>query len=112
MKNADVHSNVMPLDWPYPAVDTSITRPGWGAGFESPYLASQHFSIRGSEDEGFREEEHLNTADYMLYWQLYNGVYQVPRGIIATDRIAEWENPLTHFGPLTGAHAPEFLRLN
>ena len=54
----------------------------------------------------------MNTADYMIYWQLYNGVYQIPRGVVATDRIASWANPSTHYGGSTGAHAPEFLKLN
>ncbi|MCH8223381.1 MAG: hypothetical protein IH868_08235 [Chloroflexi bacterium] len=111
LKNGDVNANVFPLDWPYPPVDSSISRPGWGVGFETPYLSTQHFSIRGSQDRAFREEEHMNTADYMIYWQLYNGVYQIPRGVVATDRIAGWANPSTHYGGATGAHAPEFLRL-
>ncbi|MCH7738551.1 MAG: hypothetical protein IIC93_00215 [Chloroflexi bacterium] len=111
LKNGDVNANVFPLDWPYPPVDSSISRPGWGIGFETTYLSTQHFSIRGSQDRAFREEEHMNTADYMIYWQLYNGVYQIPRGVVATDRIATWANPATHYGGATGAHAPEFMRL-
>jgi hypothetical protein len=91
-------------------VDSSISRPEWGVGFETPYLSSQYFSIYSSPNTSFREREHMNTADYMIYWQLSNGVFQIPRGVIANDRIESWDNPYTHYGNQAGTNAPEFLR--
>lgn len=111
LKNGDVNSSVFPLDWPYPPVDSSISRPGWGVGFETPYLSSQHFSIRGSQDRAFREFEHMETADYMIYWQLYNGVFQIPRGVVATDRITGIKVEQTHYGGATGYGNPETITI-
>jgi ABC-type transport system substrate-binding protein len=111
LKNGDVNSSQFPLDWPYPPVDSSISRPGWGVGFETTYLSSQHFSIRGSQDKAFREFEHMETADYMIYWQLYNGVFQIPRGVVATDRITGISVGQTHYGNATGYGNPETITL-
>jgi ABC-type transport system substrate-binding protein len=111
LKNGDVNSSVFPLDWPYPPVDSSISRPGWGVGFESPYLSSQHFAIRGSQDRAYREFEHMETADYMIYWQLYNGVFQIPRGVVSTDRITGIKVEQTHYGGATGYGNPETITI-
>jgi hypothetical protein len=47
----------------------------------------------------------------MLYWQLYNGVFQIPRGIIATDRITGIKVQQTHYGGATGYGNPETLTI-
>lgn len=112
LKNGDVNSSQFPLDWPYPPVDSSISRPGWGVGFETPFLSSKHFEIRGSQDKAFREEGHMETADYMIYWQLYNGVFQIPRGVVATDRITGIDVEQTHYGNATGYGNPETITIN
>ena len=111
LKNGDVNSNQFPLDWPYPPVDSSISRPGWGVGFESPVLAENHLQIRASDNVTFREQMHLETADYVFYWQLYNGVIQLPRGVITSGRIKSWTNPPSQLARLSGAVAPEFIVL-
>ena len=67
VKNGDVNSNQFPKDWPYPPVDSALSRPGWGVGFETPVLSSNHLEIRASKDKAFREELHQATADYILY---------------------------------------------
>ena len=109
LKNGDVHSHVFPLDWPYPPVDSSISRPGWGVGFETPYLSTQHFSIRGSQDRAFREKEHMETSDYMLFWQLYNGVFQIPKGLVTSTRIKSWNGNQQHYSNISSN--PEFIIL-
>jgi ABC-type transport system substrate-binding protein len=110
LKNGDVHSNVWPTDLPYPPVDSSISRPGWGAGFESVPLAEWHFAINAEKDKAKREKLHFDTADYMLYWQLYNGLVQVPKGVAATKRIKEWLGHQQHYSNVSGN--PEFIVLN
>jgi ABC-type transport system substrate-binding protein len=50
LKNGDVHSNVYPIDWPLPTVDTSSSRPGWGVGFESQPGAKWLFEILGEQE--------------------------------------------------------------
>jgi hypothetical protein len=102
VKNGDVHASNYPIDFPYPAFDTSLTRPdpsnpGSGIGFESPYLSSQIISMSDERDRAVRIEEHLNTADYMLYWQLNNGMFQQARLNVVTDRIDSWIGPEQFF---------------
>lgn len=108
VKNGDVNSNQFPLDWPYPPVDSSLSRPGWGVAFETPVLAKNHLDIRASKDKAFREQKHLETADYILYWQLYNGIIQIPKGVIATNRIQSWASRPAHYGTYG---TPQFIRL-
>ena len=112
IRNGDLHSSTLPLDLPLPAADSSITRPNWGVGFETPFLSGQHFSIRNQPDKAAREQWHLDTVDYMLYWQLNTGVFQIPRGIITNDRFDSWNAPTVHYGSATGANNPEFIVLN
>ncbi|MGH2541187.1 MAG: ABC transporter substrate-binding protein, partial [Ardenticatenaceae bacterium] len=96
-KNADVHSNVWPKDFPYPPVDTSLSRPGWGAGFESQVLAGLHIKIRGEQDKALREQWAQDTVDYMMYWHLYAGGVQVPKGVMAGPRIESWSGRQDHY---------------
>jgi ABC-type transport system substrate-binding protein len=109
VKNGDVNSNVFPLDWPYPPVDSALSRPGWGIGFETPILSGNHLAIRASQDKAFREQKHLETADYILYWQLYNGMYQIPKGKIGDGSVVEsWQGRNEHYA---GTSRPQFVRL-
>ena len=101
LKNGDVHSNVYPLDWPMPPVDTSSSRPGWGAGFESPAGARWLFDILGEQDRATREAMHLDWVDYSLYWVQYGGVFEVPKGIVANNRIASWEGRQQHYSNIS-----------
>jgi ABC-type transport system substrate-binding protein len=112
VKNGDVNANLFPLDWPYPPVDSALSRPGWGPGFETPVLSGNHLAIRGSKDKAFREQLHLETADYMIYWQLYNGIYQIPSGVIANpERIESWVSRPKHYGGAGLSENPQFLRM-
>ncbi|MSQ07985.1 MAG: hypothetical protein EXR44_01585 [Dehalococcoidia bacterium] len=110
IKNGDVHSNVWPVDLPYPPVDSSISRPGWGIGFETNPLAEWHFAINSEKDKAKRTAMHMATADYMIYQQLYNGLFQVPKGVAATKRIASWQGPQMHYSNVSAN--PEFLVLS
>ncbi|MDP3061954.1 MAG: ABC transporter substrate-binding protein [Chloroflexota bacterium] len=98
IKNGDVHSNVWPIDWPYPPVDSALSRPGWGTGFESDLLATMHLKIRAEKDFNTRVKWHLDTVDYMMYWQLYNGIGQIQKGLIYNPKkVASWEAPHAHY---------------
>jgi ABC-type transport system substrate-binding protein len=109
VKNGDVHSNVFPLDWPYPPVDSALSRPGWGIAFETPVLSGNHLAIRASQDKAFREQMHMATADYILYWQLYSGMYQIPKGVIGNpDRIESWQSRPQHY---VNYGMPQFIRM-
>ena len=109
VKNGDVNSNQFPKDWPYPPVDSALSRPGWGVGFETPVLSSNHLEIRSSKDKAFRENLHQETVDYILYWQLYNGVYQIPKGVVVNpNRVSSWSSRPVHYGNIG---TPQWIRL-
>ena len=110
LKNGDVHSNVYPIDWPLPTVDTSSSRPGWGVGFESQAGAKWLFEILGEKDASVRAEKHLNWVDYSMFWLQYAGVFQVPKGIVVNDRIKSWDGYQQHYSNVSGN--PEFIVLN
>ena len=109
IKNGDVHSNVWPTDFPYPPVDSSISRPGWGIGFEADTLSQWHFGINAEKDKAKRTAMHMDTADWMIYEQLYNGLFQVPKGVAATKRIASWAGHQQHYSNVSSNL--EFLTL-
>ena len=109
LKNGDVHSNVYPLDWPLPTVDTSSSRPGWGVGFESQAGAKWLFEILGEKDASVRAEKHLTWVDYSMFWLQYAGVFQVPKGIVVNDRIKSWDGYQQHYSNVSGN--PEFIEL-
>ena len=110
LKNGDVHSNVYPLDWPMPTVDTSSSRPGWGVGFESQAGAKWLFEILGEKDPSIRSEKHLIWVDWSMFWLQYTGVFQVPKGIVVNDRIKSWNGRQQHYSNVSGN--PEFIVLN
>lgn len=109
LKNGDVHSNVYPLDWPLPTVDTSSSRPGWGVGFESQPGGKWLFEILAEQDRTAREQLHLDWVDYSMYWVQYAGAFQVPKGIIAGPRISSWDGRQQHYSNVSTN--PEFIRL-
>jgi ABC-type transport system substrate-binding protein len=109
LKNGDVHSNIFPLDWPLPLVDTSSSRPGWGVGFESKAGARWLFEILGQQDPSIRSATHLDWVDYSMFWVQYAGVYQVPKGIVANTRIVDWSGRHQHY--VNVANNPEYIIL-
>ncbi len=108
-KNGDVHSNVYPLDWPLPTVDTSSSRPGWGVGFESQPGGKWLFEILAEKDKAAREQAHLKWVDWSMYWVQYAGVVQVPKGVVAGPRIASWNGRQQHYSNISSN--PEFIVL-
>jgi ABC-type transport system substrate-binding protein len=110
LKNGDVHSNVYPLDWPMPTVDTSSSRPGWGPAFESPAGAKWLFEILAERDPSVREQKHLTWVDYSMFWVQYAGVFQVPKGIVANSRIKSWNGNQEHYSNISGD--PDMIVLN
>ena len=112
LKNGDVNSNVWPLNWPNPVVDSSLSRPGWGVGFETPYTAAAALALKAERDQAKAAQTHLDVIDYMVYWQLYNGIFQVPRGVLVGPRIKSWNNRYEHYGDQSGSNHPEYIVLN
>jgi len=111
LKNGDVNSNIFPITWPPPSVDTSLSRPGWGAGFESPFIVKMNKAILGEKDAKKAAGFHNDVVDYYMYWQQYTGLFQVPRGVLVNERIKEWTPFFLHYGDQRGADQPEFIVL-
>jgi ABC-type transport system substrate-binding protein len=115
VKNGDVARSSYPLDAPYPIADTSLNRGvdrnGLNFGFESPFLAQQHLAILASSDRVFREQQHLQVADYMTYWRLYGGLVQLPVSVIVTERTESWFDPRMKQKGQNVYARPEFLKL-
>ncbi len=97
LKNGDVHSNILPLDFPLPIMDSSATRPGFGVGFESKPAARWFFEISAERNPSVREQMHLDWVDYSLFWVQYVGVYQAPKGTVASLKIADWPQDRVQF---------------
>lgn len=109
VKNCIVETAHTPLDWPLPPHDTSLTRPGWGCGFESPFLAKMHTKITTERSRINREDYHLDVVDWMFYWQLYNGITQQPKGVVVNPtRIKSWS---ARSSMIPRWHRPEFIKL-
>ena len=105
--NCVVETANTPLDWPYPPHDTSLTRPGWGCGFESQFLAKMQLKTTAEPSRREREAQHLDVADWMQYWQLFNGVSQLPKAIAANpSRIESWS---ARSSMIPTWHRPEFI---
>ena len=108
MINCIVETANTPLDWPFPPHDTSLTRPSWGCGFESEFLAKMQLKTTSERDRRKREAWHLEVADWMYYWQLFNGVSQLPKGVATNpSRVSSW-NARSSMMPVW--HRPEFIK--
>lgn len=109
VKNCSVESAHNLLDWPMPPADASITRPGWGCGFEDVFSLRMMIKTGQEKDKATREKWHIDVTDWMFYWQLYSGVAQQPRGVaVNPKKIASWRSPSTQD---VAWHRPEFIRL-
>lgn len=109
IKNGDVHSNVWPTDWPLPPVDSSLSRPGWGVGFESVLLASMHVKVKAEPKADNRIKWAQQTIDYMAYWQLYNGLILQPKALLVRkDKVASWDPRPRHYA---NWQLPQYIKL-
>jgi ABC-type transport system substrate-binding protein len=99
-KNCDVEETTYPADWPLPVSDTSITRPGWGCGFEAPFLAKMIFKIKEEPNKAKRIEMHKQVLDWMIYWQLYTGIVELPAEgfMVNPKKDGDWKSRQKSFG--------------
>ena len=108
LKNGAVDDTTWPPHWPMPPADTSLTRPGWGAGFEDNFLAQMHLRTKVVLDRAVAEEERMDVIEWEGYWKLYTGAVYVPRGyIVWPDKVKDWRgrSTIAHWG--TGQ--PQFI---
>ena len=91
LKNGAVDDATWPAHWPLPLVDSSLSRPGWGAGFESRFLADMHNMTKLELDRTSAIEQHMDVVDWTIYWHLYSGVVEVPKGYaVNPEKVSEW----------------------
>lgn len=101
LKNGAVDDATWPAHWPLPLVDSSLSRPGWGAGFESRFLADMHNMTKLEPDRAAAIEQHMDVVDWTIYWHLYSGVVEVPKGYgVNPEKVSEWVGRSTqaHWG--------------
>jgi peptide/nickel transport system substrate-binding protein len=109
MKNCDHPTNIYPVDWPLPPSETSLTRPGWGCGFESPYLVEMHFKILNEPDRLKRITMHKQVEEYVWKWALFPGIVEIPRGIVVNPKVVKsWDSRLAVFREFWWAY-PEYI---
>jgi len=107
MKNCDVFGNMYPLDWPFPPTETSLTRPGWGCGLESPFLAEMNLKMSAEPNKQKRIDMHIEVVDYMWDQMLIAGIVERPNGVVANpDTVASWEAPML---PGAAWNYPEYI---
>ena len=46
---------------------------------------------------------------WMTFWQLYTGLYQIPKGVAATKKIAGWNGPQEHYSNVSSHF--EYIKL-
>ncbi len=98
IKNGDVPTNVYPADWNLPPADTSISRPGWGCGFENKFEADIYYKALVEPDRAKRVAMQREVVDYMLDQNLMIGVIELPRGVVYDPRkIKSWNSRLSMF---------------
>jgi hypothetical protein len=79
--------------------------------WENVPIAQWNFKINAEKDKTKREAMHIAATDYALFWQLYSGIFQVPKGIAAGKKIKSWSVPSQqHFHNVSSF--PEFIELN
>lgn len=99
-KNCDVFCNFYPLDWPFPATETSYTRPGWGCSIEIPYLADMTMKIRREPDREKRIGMHREVIQFMWDQALIVGIIERPNGVVASPKkIKSWDSDIVYNSP-------------
>jgi len=92
MKNCDQPVNIWPMDWYHGLTETSVTRPGWGCGFESPFLWDKYVEGQVEGDKDKRIQIGQEVMDYMSYQMLLPGVLSAPNMLTFNPKsIESWE---------------------
>jgi len=82
----------LPWDWPRAAEACTLTRGGFGAGWESPLIAEIFLKVAKEPDESKRIEMNNQLADYMYEWMLQAGVVSIPMPVLINPQaIASWD---------------------
>ena len=88
-----------PFDWPKAKVMTSMTRGGFGCGFESPEIAQWFLQAVAEKDTEKRIQINIQVIDYLSYWQLDTGIVANPAmTVINPKSIKEWPHPPSLMG--------------
>ena len=99
MKNCDQPVNIWPMDWYHGLTETSVTRPGWGCGFESPLLWEKYVEGQFEADKAKRIAIGQEVMDYMYHQMLLPGVLSAPNMITYNPKsVASWKmRPMIYY---------------
>jgi len=87
----DEGMSLFPWDWPKGMVTSTLTRPGYGCGFENPEVTRLYKETAKEVDRAKRIELVNEYVDYLYYWALQPGVVAVPMMTVYNPRhIKEW----------------------
>lgn len=80
-----------PWHFPKGLVQTSLTRGGFGCGFESPEILEFYQRMAQAADQAEATAAATEYLEYVYYWNLQPGVVAVPNDVFYnTTKIAEW----------------------
>jgi hypothetical protein len=92
-----------PWHFPKGLVQTSLTRGGFGCGFESPEILSFYQRMATAPDQAAAVEAANEYLDYVYYWNLQPGVVAVPNDVFYnTNKIASWDMPRSATSAIDG----------
>lgn len=92
LTSCDEGKSTWPWDWPKGLVMTSMTRGGFGCGFEDPFIAKKWLEVAKVADPNKRAEMNDEVVQHLFDQALGVGVVTVPQFIIYNPRsIASWE---------------------
>lgn len=83
-----------PWHFPKGLVQTTLTRGGFGCGFESPEILDFYNRMATAPDQATATQAANEYLDYVYFWNLQPGVVAVPNDIFFNpDKIAAWPMP-------------------
>lgn len=92
-----------PWHFPKGLVQTSLTRGGFGCGFESPEILDFYQRMATAPDQAAARAAANEYLDYVYFWNLQPGVVAVPNDVFYnTDKIASWDMPKSATSAIDG----------
>lgn len=97
----DLGAESYPWHFPKGLVQTSLTRGGFGCGFESPEIVDLYQTMATAPDFATATQAATNYLDYVYYWNLQPGVVVVPNDVyLNPDTVAEWPMAKSYTSPI------------
>lgn len=97
--DCDEGASTIPFDFPHGMTETSLTRGGFGCGFEIPMIAQTFLKVAKEPDINKRIQYNTELIDYLSYQRMLTGTIQVPHLLVYNPKsIADWPGYPCFFG--------------